>query len=370
MYVAGYFAPHGHYPATPSGLASGVVNAPLSAISNSLTPDGVFSYTPISAFPNDSFQASNYFVDVDFEPAPAQPTGVSADGAVNGTATVSWTAPPPNDSSPLTSYTITPYAGATPKPATTVPAGATHVGIGGLNNGIAYTFTVAASNSGGEGAPSEHSNVVTPKAAHLLDVATSADGTTKVTTAKFTTEEAGERLFAFVATDGPASGTPTVKVTGGGVTWTLVNRSDSQRGDVEIWAALGVKKLKGKTVSASVKKKGFDLSLTVISVKLSKGAGASAAAAGAAGAPSVSLNGSEAGSAVFAVGVDPDGAIARTPLSGQTIIHQDTDTAAHKTFWVQQLTQALGARSSLATLGDSAPASDRWNMAAVEVLGP
>jgi hypothetical protein len=324
----------------------------------------------VSAFPTDFFQASDYAVDVDFEPAPAQPGGVTAAGAVNGAATVSWNAPAPNGSSPVSSYTVTPYLGSTAKPPTTVAASLTRAVIGGLDNGATYTFTVAADNAGGEGAPSEHSNPVTPKAAHLLDVVTSVDGATKVTSAKFTTEAASERLFAFVASDGPATGTPTVKVSGGGVTWTLLRRSSTQRGDAEIWTATAVKRLKGKTVSSTVKPKGLHQSLTLISVKLSKGAGATAAAGGAGVAPSLSLSGTEAGSAVLAVGVDPDGALARTPLPGQTILHQDLDSAAHKTFWVQRLDQPLGAVGSLATLGDSAPTSDRWNLAAVEVLGP
>jgi hypothetical protein len=73
---------------------------------------------------------------------------------------------------------------------------------------------------------------------------------------------------------------------------------------------------------------------------------------------------------VLAVGIDPDAALARTTLPGQTLLHQRLDATAHKTFWVQQLDQALGGTGSLALLGDSSPTADRWNVAAVEVLGP
>src|SRR5262249_51831755 len=153
------------------------------------------------------------------------PTGVGAVGAVNGDATVSWTPPPGNGGSPVTSYTVTPYAGAVAGPSTIVGAPLTQATVTGLTNGTTYTFAVAASNKGGEGAQSAHSAPVTPKAAHVTDLIASADGTTKVTTPKFTTEGAAERLFAFVAAAAPVSGkiaTATAKVSGAGLTWTLL----------------------------------------------------------------------------------------------------------------------------------------------------
>jgi hypothetical protein len=94
--------------------------------------------------------------------APSAPTGVTA-SAGNASATVSWTAPS-NGGSPITSYTVTPYVGATAQPTTTVSGSppATSATIGGLVNGTTYTFTVAATNSVGTGATSSSSNAVTP----------------------------------------------------------------------------------------------------------------------------------------------------------------------------------------------------------------
>lgn len=93
---------------------------------------------------------------------PAAPSAVSATPG-NGTATVSWTAPG-NGGSPITSYTVIPYAGSTPLTPTTVAGNATSTNISGLTNGTAYTFTVTATNAVGTSPPSTASNPVTPSA--------------------------------------------------------------------------------------------------------------------------------------------------------------------------------------------------------------
>jgi hypothetical protein len=69
-YVAAYLAPNGHYSATSAAFGSaGVNNPPLRALANTTTPDGLYSYSAISAFPSSSFNATNYYVDVLFKPA-------------------------------------------------------------------------------------------------------------------------------------------------------------------------------------------------------------------------------------------------------------------------------------------------------------
>jgi hypothetical protein len=67
-YVASYFAPEGHYAATGSGFAASVDNPPLHALSNSASPNGVYAYSPSSTFPTNTFNATNYWVDVLFTP--------------------------------------------------------------------------------------------------------------------------------------------------------------------------------------------------------------------------------------------------------------------------------------------------------------
>jgi hypothetical protein len=93
---------------------------------------------------------------------PAAPTGVTAT-ATGTSATVTWTAPAPG-TSPITSYTVTPYIGTVAQPATTIAGAppATSATITGLTNGATYTFTVSATNAVGTGPASTPSNAVTP----------------------------------------------------------------------------------------------------------------------------------------------------------------------------------------------------------------
>jgi len=50
----------GHYAITSNGLASAVTNGPLTA----LPGGGVYAYGSSNAFPSNTFNASNYWVDV------------------------------------------------------------------------------------------------------------------------------------------------------------------------------------------------------------------------------------------------------------------------------------------------------------------
>lgn len=69
-YVAAYLAPDGHYSDSVSAFSAGAVsNPPLSALANSASPNGVYTYSATSAFPTNSYKATNYWVDVDFEPS-------------------------------------------------------------------------------------------------------------------------------------------------------------------------------------------------------------------------------------------------------------------------------------------------------------
>jgi hypothetical protein len=65
-YVAGYFDPKGHYSDTASGLTAAVNNVPLHTIANATSANGVYLYGSSSAFPSNTFNASNYWVDVMF----------------------------------------------------------------------------------------------------------------------------------------------------------------------------------------------------------------------------------------------------------------------------------------------------------------
>ncbi|MFW5467134.1 DUF4082 domain-containing protein [Knoellia sp. CPCC 206391] len=95
---------------------------------------------------------------------PAAPTGVSATPG-DGSVVVSWVAPP-DGGSPVTGYTVTPYAGSTAQASKSVTGSppATSTTVTGLTNGTAYTFEVTATNAVGTGPASTPSAAVTPTA--------------------------------------------------------------------------------------------------------------------------------------------------------------------------------------------------------------
>jgi RHS repeat-associated protein len=129
--------------ATVSGLANGTAytftvtatnaagTGPASAASNSVTPATV----------------------------PSPPTGVTATAGTQQ-ATVSWTAPA-NNGSAITSYTVTANPGGAAATVTGSPP-ATSATVTGLTGGMAYRFTVTATNGVGTGLASAASNSVTP----------------------------------------------------------------------------------------------------------------------------------------------------------------------------------------------------------------
>lgn len=91
---------------------------------------------------------------------PGPPSGVTAAARDHG-ALVTWKAPSSGGGSPVTGYVIT----ASPGGRTVRTAAVTSFLAGGLANGRAYRFTVAAVSAGGTGPASKPSPKVTPRAA-------------------------------------------------------------------------------------------------------------------------------------------------------------------------------------------------------------
>ncbi len=65
-YVVSYHTNVGYYSADANSFASALDRPPLHAVANGVSPNGVYRYGSASAFPNQSYNASNYWVDVLF----------------------------------------------------------------------------------------------------------------------------------------------------------------------------------------------------------------------------------------------------------------------------------------------------------------
>jgi Big-like domain-containing protein/lysyl oxidase len=235
-----------------------------------------------------------------------------------------------------------------------------------------HTITAEASDAAGNVGVSAGVNVnvdnsAPPPAPLAIDrlVVRHAKGT--LTSPALTTPSAGDVILAFVGYDGPnAAASQSATVSGAGLAWTLVKRSNTQAGTSEIWSAKATGTLTNATVTATPQRSGYDGSLTVIAYRNAAGTGVAGAAGATTGAPDIYLPGIGTGSWVFAVGNDWDRAVARTPVSGQQLQDQWVDTATGDTFWVQS-TAAPNTAPGLVTIHDNAPTNDRWNYAAVAV---
>jgi hypothetical protein len=210
-------------------------------------------------------------------------------------------------------------------------------------------------------------NSAVPRATISIDASVNKRARSTLTAPALTTPTAGDEIVAFVSHDGPpGAAAQRSTVSGGGLSWTLVKRSDTQSGVSEIWAAKATGRLSGAVVTATPLRAGYDGMLTVVAFKNAAGTGVAGTTGGPAGAPDIYLPGVQPGSWVFAVGNDWDRATARTPVAGQVLRQQWLDTATGDTFWLQS-TAAPNAALDLVTIHDDAPTNDQFNYAAVEI---
>src|ERR1700733_3239933 len=81
----------------------------------------------------------------------------------------------------------------------------------------------------------------------------SSSASTTIASPAFSTVRANELVLAFVATDYLSGTNTTVKsIAGGGLTWTLVKRTNAQSGTAEIWRAFATTPLAAVTVTATL----------------------------------------------------------------------------------------------------------------------
>jgi N-acetylneuraminic acid mutarotase len=261
-----------------------------------------------------------------------------------------------------------------------------------FTNLLAGTYTVTPSNPGVSFTPaSQNVSLTVGNAAGVnfiaktavgvatvaIDANVSTDGAkaTTVSSPVFSTASSNELLLAFIATD-YLGGVNTIVtgVTGGGLTWTLVVRSNAQDGSSEVWRAFSNVPLSNVTVAATLSQSVIS-SLTVMSfsgvdatgTNGSGAIGAFKSAGAATGAPSATLTTMRNGSWTFGVGNDFDNAIARIPGANQVLVHQAL-TSTGDTYWVQMQNSPTPVSGTSVTINDTAPTADRYNLAIIEVL--
>ena len=190
----------------------------------------------------------------------------------------------------------------------------------------------------------------------------------------FSTGSGNEVLLAFIATDylsGP--NTTVTNVNGAGLTWVLVVRSNTQAGSSEIWRAFAPNPLTNVTVTATLSQAVMS-SITVMAfigadtsgTNGSGAIGATAATNSTSGAPAAAVVTTRADSMVLGVGNDYDNAIPRTPGVEQVVMQQYL-TSVGDTYWVQRHLNVYPANTPI-SIDDTAPDSDQYNLAVVEVL--
>jgi len=205
----------------------------------------------------------------------------------------------------------------------------------------------------------------------LVDAQVSAENTGtggSVTTGSFSTAHSGDLLLAFISNDGPSGSTQTSSISGGGLTWSLVSRSNAQAGDVDIFQARAGGTLSGVTVTGTAAITGYHQSIMVLAYTGAAGVGAHVHTSNTTSNPFGSLTTTANGSILVGAGLDEDHATARTLSSGQSMLHEYSDTGASRDFWVQETSNPVATSGTSAHISDSAPTTDHWELDVVEVI--
>jgi hypothetical protein len=186
------------------------------------------------------------------------------------------------------------------------------------------------------------------------------------------TTSGNELLLAFVASGTGSTSVNTFTVSG--LTWTLLKRTNTQKGTAEIWRAFAPFILNNFAAPAGTPFPAH-ASVTLISYLGVDRSGTNGLGAvgvtginnASSGAPSVTLTSTRANSFAFGVGDDPSGAVARTVGTNQTMVDQFVDGSAD-TLWVQRVTGSIANSGTSVTLNDTAPTNHAYNLSAVEIL--
>ncbi|MBN9520556.1 DUF4082 domain-containing protein [bacterium] len=166
-YVVSYSAPAGHYAVTNNYFAASYTSGPLVAPSSATAGgNGVYRYGPGGVFPTQTYNASNYWVDVVFQitdtTPPTAPATLTAT-ASPGTVALSW--PASTDNVGVDHYNVyrSTTSGFTPGPATLIgQSGTTSYTDAGLAAGTYYYRVIAVDAAGNLSGPSPQASGVVP----------------------------------------------------------------------------------------------------------------------------------------------------------------------------------------------------------------
>ena len=215
-------------------------------------------------------------------------------------------------------------------------------------------------------------------AALIVDAQTWGDSSTAsstISTPAFTTSAGNELVLALVATDGSSGSAIQVNsISGAGLTWSLVKRTNTQPGTAEIWRAFASSPLTNSVVTATLSSAAAS-SITIISFKGvdttgtngSGAIGATASGNATSGAPTASLVTTRNNSWVLGIGNDWDKAVSRIVGPNQSMIHQYLASVGD-TYWVQGQNSPTPLAGTTVTINDTSPTNDHYNLTAVEVL--
>ncbi|MGD1078804.1 MAG: N,N-dimethylformamidase beta subunit family domain-containing protein [Candidatus Sulfotelmatobacter sp.] len=265
-------------------------------------------------------------------------------------------------------------------PSVTVPAGQFSANFTVTSFGVSLptSVTISATYVATTSATLTVTNALPPPPGTLaIDAFVAKDQTTAATTltsVAFSTSVSNELVLALVATDALSASITVTSMTGGGLTWNLVQRTNTQLGTSEIWRAFAATPVSNATVTATLSQSVLSsilvMSFAGVDTSGTNGSGAigaTASANAASGAPTASLTTTRNNSIVLGVGNDWDSAIARNAGANQTVLHQDLSTSGD-TYWMQMQSAAIPTRGAVVSINDTSPTTDRYNLSVAEVL--
>jgi hypothetical protein len=354
-------------------VAAGVTTAPFTVTTNTVSANTTVTITGTYQTVNKTATLTvNGPTAAVLSSVSVSPNSVTGGATSNGTVTL--TTPAPTGGAVIS---LTSSASAAAVPATvTVASGATSVVFTVTTQAVTTTTTATITATYQSVSRTASLTILAPapppvgiSVDRLVTTHQKSAGAT-IASPAFSTTGNSELLLAFLGSDGPASSKQTFSsVTGGGLTWRLRQRTNTQAGTSEIWQAVATGPLANITVTA---KRGSGSYGGVITVVAFLGAsttvdGTTAGASAAKGAPTAMLTTTSSGSWVWGIGNDWDQAISRTVGVSQTKVDEFLASTGD-TFWTQRQTNSTPTSGTAVTITDTAPTSDRWNLSLIEIV--